>query len=205
METVRRASGSIGRLTAGVALAAALGWITVVSAQSRAQPARSGVRVSGTVVDAYPDVTPVATRVTLAPLPGTRVGFGGVPILRANLRQDRTFVFENVPPGAYQLSTFLGSELSVQVGSRDVAGLQLRHLGLTELFISVRMDDGSEVQADRCLSISSWATARQCTAVFRLLGRFDCHQGAAISSWGLPRACSSDPWCPQASICCVSR
>ena len=126
-----------------VALLLAFGALAVVPHQTDGQAARQGVRVSGTVVDAYVGVKPVPTRVTMWRKPGS-VGFGAPP-RNVDLGKDGSFVFDDVPPGTYGLSTLLGSEIEVEAGAVDVAGLKLRHVGLTEMFPSVRMDDSSDV------------------------------------------------------------
>src|SRR5690606_34933518 len=62
-----------------------------------------------------------------------------------NLGRDGSFRFDDVRPGHYILTTTIGSELHVHVEAQDIEGLELRHVGLTELFVSIRMDDGSAV------------------------------------------------------------
>lgn len=124
-------------------MVAVLGAAPILQGAPRAQSSRQGVRVAGTVVDAYAGVAPVPDVVTLSPQLGV-AGFGS-PLRKTDVLPDRSFVFDDVLPGEYQLSTTVGSELTIQVGVEAVTGLQLRHVGLTELFPSVRMDDGSAV------------------------------------------------------------
>lgn len=120
----------------------------VAWAQQPAAPAAaeaSGVTLRGRVVDAYPGAMPRPDVVSFARLDGPPVQVTD----RVPIAPDRTFVFEHVAPGRYELRAGRSfSTTEVMVATADVRDIELVVSGETAFEVRARMDDGSAVPAE---------------------------------------------------------
>lgn len=138
-------------LLAGLFVVHFSGPVALSQTRSGGTPA-SGVRVSGSVVKIHPDAVPAPTEVLMHTPVEDRWPPG--PMLRAPILANGTFVFQDVPPGNYELGlnpVVHEERLSIAVDGTDLTGLRLTAVGRPQLIPRVRLDDGSALPPDRLI------------------------------------------------------